>query len=63
MHADQNTGRLLLLRVRVAGFPTQSRLQLCQHGLADDRSHPVRLFANAVLYSDVIIISNHYRFH
>ena len=43
MHEDQDPGGLLLLRLGIAGVETQPRLQLCQHGLADDRSHPVRL--------------------
>lgn len=41
MHENKNSGRLLLLRVRTSSFAAKSRLQLRQHGSADDRSHKV----------------------
>lgn len=36
VHEDQNFGRLLLLRFRTSGFQAESRVQLRQHGIADD---------------------------
>lgn len=41
VHEDKNSGRLLLLRVRSSGVQAEPRVQLRQHGPADDRSHPV----------------------
>ena len=39
MFADQNPGRLLLLRVGSAGVPPKPRHQLRQDGIGDDQSH------------------------
>lgn len=42
MHADKNPGRLLLLRFRTSGVQTESRVQLRQNGITNDRSNQVR---------------------
>lgn len=48
MHEDKNSGRLLLLRIRTARVQAKPCIQLCQNGIADDRSDQVR---GTLLYS------------
>lgn len=41
MYENKDPGRLLLLRVRFACVPSESRLQLREYGTANDRGHQV----------------------
>lgn len=59
VHADQDPGRLLLLRVRTSGVPPQPRLQLRQHGPADDRRYQAS-HLHATLVNIVSKLPNYY---
>lgn len=55
MHADKNLGRLLLLCVRTSGVQTESRVQLRQNGITNDRGDQVNDGRQSVIYNIVII--------